>query len=318
MRYTDKILQSKNDTEYAGGQIFKELVAAGTIVDFEGDVRAQGSQVYTLDSYCYTGTTVNATTIRAYILIDTPYPIQASNIRLILCDGLNKSTGKQKLLEVLPEPDGEYPIFGNDWMRKLSWFLKAEAFGNNFYETLISRCKYKKYMDCKYNLRYQEITTPKERLIFLDEFSDLVSYVNNQVMRGSSRYGCQQRSRKYYSELKVLAIKVSQMASHRSTYWGDIGENIPADLNKPETYVAGLVNFTYAMVKANDMTDLEFVMAQFEIILRVNPTPNPPALTVTDCASLSKFIDEFMLAYKKCYTSYGSNIFEELGFYDIN
>ena len=25
MRYTDKILQSKNDTEYVGGKIFKEL-----------------------------------------------------------------------------------------------------------------------------------------------------------------------------------------------------------------------------------------------------------------------------------------------------
>lgn len=314
MRYTDNIAQSKNDTEYAGGKIFKDLVASGTIVPFDGDVRKQGSQVFTLDKFCYTGETTQASDVRAYILIDTPYPIQASNIRLILCDGMDRSTGKQKLLEVLPEPDGEYPIFGNDWMHKLSWFLKAEALGINFYETLIRRCQNKKYMESRFNSRFQEIITPKDRLIHLDEFSDLVSYVNDQLQYGSSRYGCQQRSRKYREELKSLAATVRRTASHCSRHWGSKSSDPLVPFKDGETYVARVINFATNMATTGDMTDLEFIMEQFRIIIRVNVVTNPPSLEVTDHESLTAFLAEFMTVYKDYYST---SIFDDLGFLDL-
>lgn len=314
MRYTDNIAQSKNDTEYAGGEIFKDLVEEGTIVPFDGDVRKQGFQVFTLDKFCYTGKTTQASDTRAYILIDTPYPIQASTIRLILCDGINKATGKQKLLEVLPAPDGEFPIFGNDWMHKLSWFLKAEALGINFYETVISWCQNKKYLNCRYDLRHQEIITPKDRLIYLDEFSDLVSYVNRQVQRGSSRYGCQQRSRKYYGELKRLAEIVQRTASHRSLHWGSKSSDPLVPFKYGETYIACVINFATDIVTTGNITDLEFIMEQFRIIIRVNAVKNPPSLEVIDQESLSTFLKEFLSTYEDYYSNC---IFDELSFLDL-
>lgn len=314
MRYTDNIAQSKNDTEYAGGKIFKDLVASGTIVPFEGEVRKQGSQVFTLDKFCYTGKNTQASDTRAYILIDTAYPIQATTIRLILCDGMNKTTGKQKLLEVLPEPDGEYPIFGNDWMHKLAWFLKAEALGINFYESIIRWCQSKNYMECRYDLRHQEIITPKDRLIYLDEFSDLIGYVNDQLQHGSSRYGCQQRSRKYREELKSLAATVRRTASHCSRHWGSKSSDPLVPFKDGETYVARVINFATDMITTGDMTDLEFIMEQFRIIIRVNVVKNPPSLEVTDQESLSAFLTEFMITYKDYYSN---NIFDDLGFLDL-
>ncbi len=71
MRYTDPIAKSKTDTEYAGGEIFKQLIEEGTIVDFNEDIRKMNLIVFTLDKFCYTGKTTQADEIWCYILLVT-------------------------------------------------------------------------------------------------------------------------------------------------------------------------------------------------------------------------------------------------------
>lgn len=287
MRYTDHIAKSQTDTEYAGGEIFKQLVEEGTIVPFDGEITKMGLIVFTLDRFCYTGKTTKATDTRAYILIDTPFPMQRSVIRLILCNGVDRNNGKMKLLEVLPAPDPEYPIFGNDWMHKLSWFLKAEAFGINLYEHIIARCLDKKYLTGGFDLRYQPIETIKDRIIFLDEFWDLVNYVHEQTQRGSSRYGCQQRSRKYAEQLKKLIPRVQIDTSARPCIWGFADSE--GYFNRPDSYVALVMNYAQDMIKTDNMTDLEFIKTHFEYIVRASKLEIELPDIVVDCDTLTAY-----------------------------
>ena len=305
MRYTDPIAKSKTDTEYAGGEIFKQLIEEGTIVDFNEDIRKMNLIVFTLDKFCYTGKTTQADETRAYILINTPFPMQRSNIRLILCDGKDRKTGKMKLLEVLPAPDPEYPIFGNDWMHKLSWFLKAEAFGINLYEYILARCKDRKYMDAGFDLRYMSIETEKQRINFLDEFWSLVSYVHEQTQRGSSRYGCQQRSRKYAEQLKKLIPRVQVDTSARPCIWGFADSE--GYFNNPDSYVALVMNYAQDMIKTNNMADLEFIKTHFEYIVRASKLEIELPNTVVDSETLSayrKLMVEVAVKQKLIYDSF--------------
>ena len=288
MRYTDSIAKSKTDTEYVGGIIFKQLVEEGTIVDFNENIREMGLIVFTLDKFCYTGKTTQADETRAYILIDTPFPMQRSNIRLILCDGKDRKTGKMKLLEVLPAPDPEYPIFGNDWMHKLSWFLKAEAFGINLYEYILARCKDRKYMDAGFDLRYMPIETEKQRINFLDEFWSLVSYVHEQTQRGSSRYGCQQRSRKYADQLSKVVSTVKRFTSPRPSTWGFFDKDTNR-FDDPPNYVIMVLDFTRDMVNSNDMTELEFIKTHLEYLVRANKLEFPLPTEVKDQDTLNAY-----------------------------
>lgn len=310
MKYTDPIAKSLTDTEYAGGVIFKQLVEEGTIVTFDEDIQKLNMLVFTLDRFCYTGKTTKATDVRAYILIDTPYPLQRSNIRLILCDGTERKTGKMKMLEVLPAPDPEYPIFGNDWMHKLSWFLKAEALGINLYDYIIARCTAQKYLTCGYDLRFNKINTPKERIIFLEEFWDLVDYVQQQTKRGSSHYGCQQRSRKYAEQLKKLHPRVKLDASAHSAYWGFTdpqGEFI----TNPDSLVAHVINYADDMIKRNDPSDIDFILPLLERIVKVNELTIPTLPAVVDCKTLADFKAAIMEAGHKrmmVYPSFNFNL----------
>ena len=288
MRYTDPIAKSKTDTEYVGGIIFKQLVEEGTIVDFNENIREMGLIVFTLDKFCYTGKTTQADETRAYILIDTPFPMQRSNIRLILCDGKDRKTGKMKLLEVLPAPDPEYPIFGNDWMHKLSWFLKAEAFGINLYEYILARCKDRNYMDAGFDLRYMPIETEKQRINFLDEFWSLVSYVHEQTQRGSSRYGCQQRSRKYADQLSKVVSTVKRFTSPRPSTWGFFDEDTNR-FDDPPNYVIMVLDFTRDMVNSNDMTELEFIKTHLEYLVRANKLQIPLPNDINDRDALNAY-----------------------------
>ena len=288
MRYTDPIAKSKTDTEYAGGIIFKQLVEEGTIVDFNEDVRKMGLIVFTLDKFCYTGKTTPAIETRAYILIDTPFPMQRSTIRLILCDGKDRKTGKLKLLEVLPAPDPEYPIFGNDWMHKLSWFLKAEAFGINLYEYILARCKDRKYLEAGFDVRYMSIETEMQLINFLDEFWSLVSYVHEQTQRGSSRYGCQQRSRKYADQLSKVVPSVKLHASPRPSMWGFMDMDTSRFKDSPN-YVVKVLNFARDMVSSNDMTEIEFIKTHLEYLIRANKLEIPLPTEVKDRDTLNAY-----------------------------
>lgn len=298
MRYTDHIAKSQTDTEYAGGEVFKQLVEEGTIVPFNDDIYSTGLIVFTLDRFCYTGKVTKATDTRAYILIDTPFPMQRSVIRLILCDGADRKAGKMKLLEVLPAPDPEFPIFGNDWMHKLSWFLKAEAFGINLYEYVISRCLDKKYLTGGFNLRNQPIETAKDRITFLEEFWDLVNYVNEQTHRGSSRYGCQQRSRKYAEQLKKLIPRVKCDTSPRPAMWGFV--NSDGYFDKADNYVTMVMNYAHDIIKSNNMDDLEFIKTHFEYIVRASKLEIDLPSEVIDCSTLETYRQTLMdLAVKQ-------------------
>ena len=288
MRYTDPIAKSKTDTEYAGGEIFKQLIEEGTIVDFNEDIRKMGLIVFTLDKFCYTGKTTQATETRAYILIDTPFPMQRSNIRLILCDGKDRKTGAMKLLEVLPAPDPEYPIFGNDWMHKLSWFLKAEAFGINLYEHILACCKDRKYLEAGFDLRYIPIETEKQRINFLDEFWSLVNYVHEQTQRGSSRYGCQQRSRKYADQLSKVVSSVKLNASPRPAMWGFLDSTIDR-FDNPPNYVIMVLHFARDMINSNDMSELEFIKTHLEYLVRANKFDIPLPDEIKDHDSLNAY-----------------------------
>lgn len=258
MKYTDPIAKSLTDTEYAGGIIFKQLVEAGTIVPFDGDVKKQGAILFTLDKYCYLGKTTAPIETRAYLLVDQITTMYNAKVRLILCDGKDRKTGKMKLLEVLPAPDPEYPIFGDDWMHKLKWFLKAEGIGIDVYESVVRRCQSDAYLTAHFDLRSQEITTLEQRLNFLTEFAEFVSYFTLQARRGRSQYGCMQRSRNYSEILERLDARVSGSLSPKSSYWGVMLES-DVSFNTVSSYPGLVVNSAEDAIKENDTSSFGFL-----------------------------------------------------------
>ena len=257
MKYTDPIAKSLTDTEYAGGIIFKQLVEEGTIVPFDGDVLKQDAIVFTLDKYCYLGKTTKAIETRAYLLVDQLTTFYKTNIRLILCNGLNRKTGKMNLLEVLPAPDPEYPIYGDDWMHKLKWFLKAEGIGINVYESIALRCQTDAYLTAYFDLRGHEIKTVEHRLNFLNEFADFVSHFALQARRGRSQYGCMQRSRNYSEILERIESSIIGTLSPKSRYWGIMFGN--DRFENASTYPALVVNSADDAIKDNDISSFDFL-----------------------------------------------------------
>ena len=258
MKYTDPIAKSLTDTEYAGGIIFKQLVEAGTIVPFDGDVKKQGAILFTLDKYCYLGKTTAPIETRAYLLVDQITTMYNAKVRLVLCDGQDRKTGKMKLLEVLPAPDPEYPIFGDDWMHKLKWFLKAEGIGIDVYESVVRRCQSDAYLTAHFDLRGQEITTLEHRLNFLTEFAEFVSYFALQARRGRSQYGCMQRSRNYSEILERLDARLSGSLSPKSRYWGVMLES-DVSFNTVSSYPGLVVNSAEDAIKQNDTSSFGFL-----------------------------------------------------------
>ncbi len=303
MKYTDPIAKSLTDTEYAGGIIFKQLVEEGTIVPFDGDVKKQNAILFTLDKYCYLGKTTATIETRAYLLVDQMTTMYNAKVRLILCDGLDRKAGKMKLLEVLPAPDPEYPIYGDDWMHKLKWFLKAEGIGINVYESVARRCQSDAYLTAHFDLRGQEITTLEHRLNFLTEFAEFVSYFTLQARRGRSQYGCMQRSRNYSEILERHDARVSGSLSPKSRHWGLMLES-DVRFNAVSTYPGMVVNSADDVIVQNDTSSFGFLAEHMfkiakvhDIELRVEP---PEKWTVE---TFTSFRDYFLKRTEKLYSA---------------
>lgn len=301
MKYTDPIAKSLTDKDYTGGIIFKQLVEEGTIVPFEGDVKTQGMILFTLDKYCYLGKTTAPNETRAYVLIDQVTTLYNAKARLILCDGHDRKQGKMKFLEVLPAPDPEYPLYGDDWMHKLKWFFKAEGIGINVYETVIRRCRADAFLTGRYNLRGEEMVTVEQRLAFLPEFSDFVSHFTLQARRGRSQYGCMQRSRNYSELLDKLSARVTAALSPKSTFWGIMLDS-SVRFNSPASYPALVVNSADDAILQKDITSFGFLAEHLVTIAKahhINLADEQPAVWTVE--NFTEFRDSFLKQTTRLY-----------------
>lgn len=303
MKYTAPVPQSLTDKEFAGGKVFTQLVEEGTIVPYEGDVKKENCLVFQLNKYCYTCRTLPPSETRAYILMDTATLHYQSKLRLILCNGLNRKSGREELLEVLPAPDPEYPIFGNDWMHKLGWFLKAEAIGIDTYESFLRRADKGAFLNARFDLRGNTIDNLYQRLKFYEEFDAYGNYLVEQARRGSSSYGCQQRSRNYAERTKKAMSRIGNDLTLKSNYWG-IMSTTAERFDVPTTYPAVVVNAAANAIESNEVNEYMFIA---ETLLKI---AKDKGIDLTDdfqeswtTESFNQFRNKFLTLTDKYYFS---------------
>lgn len=241
MKYSDKILISKTDTEYPGGPKFLDLVKRGTLQPPVTQLDTTGYQVFALDVFCYTRRKLELGDTRAFILINTTRPLFESKVKLYLVNGF---IGRQpaQYIEVLAEPDNEMSFYENQWEHDLKWFLTGYAFSAQLYETMLSYSKVNP-VTRQVDLFGKPLESAVDRIRYVDDVSDLLRWIGQASTLAGSRFGFQQRNKHYGPKLEAAAARWKITHSSPSSLWGTLDEEKKLfKVDDPYTFHAYLFN----------------------------------------------------------------------------
>lgn len=222
MKYTDKILKSKTDTEYPGGTIFTDLVKRGTLQPAVTSIDKVGYQAFALDVFCYTRRRLDIMDTRAIILMDTATPTVKSNIKLYLVESFLGGKAPH-YIEVLPEPDNEMSFYENQWVHDLKWFLSGHAFSSQLYETMLTYQKTNP-ITRPTDLFNRPMDTALERIRFVKNVGELLEWMSRASTKAGNRFGYQQRNKLYSPKLQAAAHTWNLKHTRPSVLWGTLNQ----------------------------------------------------------------------------------------------
>lgn len=256
--YLRNLLQSKNDTEYDGVEMFRKIVSlcqVGSSVSLD-HVR-KGYYLMWLNDYCYTGWGYQGKEIvKAYILTETlPTSIlhPFENYKWVVVCNERGNVSHHEL--VLPTDENDLATV-EAYTR---FFLSHGSLSLKFYENIIKQStvalqeRLSTYKGYKIE-SWVDVMNSYLQLLKMAEFAATM------VKRGTSSYGCMQRSNN--NEKLVLRAK-AKIKMALSVTW--LSSLIEKDDGRLATYfIKELDRLTELEDWSNCKSLMEFIIAKFE------------------------------------------------------
>lgn len=199
--------QSVNDTEYDGIEMFNKIVKMcqlGPSVDL--DIVRKGYYLFWLNDFCYTGWGYKGReVIKAYILTETlPTSIlhEFTNYKWVVIRKVNGQITHHELILPTDENDNEHV---NALTR---FFLAQNSLAYNFYENVGKLADVRVY-DRKSTYKGHSVTSVKDMIDVHKQQLEISNFAVKMIKRGTSSYGCMQRSNKYRQLVVRANAKIS-------------------------------------------------------------------------------------------------------------